>query len=155
MSQVEFKEISYENLKAVEEIYNSLSDADKKHVAPNIVSLAEAYIHYKIAWPRAIVVDNKVVGFVMLGLDNHIADKSDHPVYFLWRFMIGSEFQRKGYGKATVDLVVEKCRKENIRYLYVTCTRFEPMPYEFYIRYGFEDTNKVEDGEQILKLKID
>lgn len=42
---------------------------------------------------------NEVVGFLMLGLDNHIADLKEYPVYFLWRFMIGSLFQNKGYEK--------------------------------------------------------
>ncbi len=154
MKKVELIEISYKNLNDVEKIYDTLSDQDKTHVAPNIVSLAEAYLNYNIAWPRAIVVDNEVVGFLMLGLDNHIADSKDYPVYFLWRFMIGSLFQNKGYGKQTLDLIIEKCRNENIKYLYVTCTRVDTMPYDFYIRFGFEDTQRVEENEQVLKFKL-
>lgn len=154
MKNVELKEVSYENLKDVEKIYDTLSDQDKRHVAPNIVSLAEAYLNYNIAWPRAIVVDNEVIGFLMLGLDNYIADPNDYPVYFLWRFMIGSKFQNKGYGKQALNQVIEKCRNENIKFLYVSCTKLDAMPYDFYIRYGFEDTQKVDDKEQVLKLKL-
>ncbi len=154
MKQIELKEITYDNLKDVISIYDTLSEADKKHVAPNVVSLAEAYLNYSIAWPRAITLDNQVIGFVMLGLDNFIADKEDHPVYFLWRLMIATEFQNQGYGKQLLDQVVQKCKEENIRYLYVSSTRYDDMPYKMYLSYGFEDTGREEDGEQILKLKI-
>ena len=92
---LELKEITYDNLKAVIKLSETLSEQDKKHVATNVVSLAEAYLNYDIAWPRAIVVDDVVVGFVMLGLDNYIAEEKDWPVYFLWRFMMGTEYQGK------------------------------------------------------------
>ena len=154
MKQIELKEITYDNLKDVISIYDTLSEADKKHVAPNVVSLAEAYLNYSIAWPRAITLDNQVIGFVMLGLDNFIADKEDHPVYFLWRLMIATKFQNQGYGKQLLDLMVQKCKKEHIRYLYVSSTRYDDMPYKMYLSYGFKDTGREEDGEQILKLKI-
>lgn len=152
---ITLQDVSYENLRAVIKIYETLSESDKKHVAPNVVSLAEAYLNYDIAWPKAIVLDETIIGFVMLGLDNYIAKEEDWPVYFLWRFMIGGEYQGKGYGKAVLNMLVDKCKAENIRYLYVSSTKYDPMPYEMYIKYGFVDTGEVDDGEQVLKLKID
>ena len=152
---IEFKEITYDNLKAVIKLSDTLSEQDKKHVAPNVVSLAEAYLNYDIAWPRAIVVDDVAVGFVMLGLDNYIAEEKDWPVYFLWRFMMGTEYQGKGYGKQTLDLLVQKCKEKGRKYLYVSSTHVDPMPYQMYINYGVEDTGLVDDGESVLKLKID
>lgn len=152
---ITLQDVSYENLRAVIKIYETLSESDKKHVAPNVVSLAEAYLNYDIAWPKAIVLDETIVGFVMLGLDNYIAKEEDWPVYFLWRFMIGGEYQGKGYGKAVLNMLVDKCKAENIRYLYVSSTKYDPMPYEMYIKYGFVDTGEVDDGEQVLKLKIE
>ena len=80
---IELKEITYNNLKAVIKLSDTLSEQDKKHVVPNVVSLAEAYLNYDIAWPRAIIVDDVVVGFVMLGLDNYIAEEKYWPVYYL------------------------------------------------------------------------
>ena len=150
---LELKEITYDNLKAVIKLSDTLSEQDKRHVAPNVVSLAEAYLNYDIAWPRAIVVEDVVVGFVMLGLDNYIAEEKDWPVYFLWRFMMGTEYQGKGYGKQTLDLLVQKCKEEARKYLYVSSTRIDPMPYQMYINYGFVDTGLVDDGESVLKLK--
>ena len=90
----------------------------------------------------------------MLGLDNYIAEEKDWPVYFLWRFMIGTEYQGKGYGKQTLDLIVQKCKEEGRKYLYVSSTSIDPMPYQMYINYGFEDIGLVDDIENELKLKI-
>lgn len=56
--------------------------------------------------------------------------------------------------KKTLELIIEKCRNKKITYLYVTCTRFDAMPYDFYIRFGFEDTQRVEEKEQVLKFKV-
>ena len=109
---IELKEITYDNLKAVIKLSNTVNEQDKKHIAPNVVSLAVAYINYDIAWQRVIVVDDEVVSFVMLGLDNTIAEEKYWPVYFLWRFMMGTKYQVKGYGKQTLDLLVQKCKKK-------------------------------------------
>lgn len=41
------------------------------------------------------------------------------------------------------------------KYLYVSSTRIDQTPYQMYINYGFVDTELVDDGESVLKLKID
>lgn len=53
-----------------------------------------------------------VVGFVILRLDDYIGEEKDWPVYFLWNFMIGTENQGKGYGKQTLDHLVQKCKEK-------------------------------------------
>lgn len=67
---------------------------------------------------------------MLLGLDNYMTGEQDWPVYYLWRFMIAGEFQGQGYGKQVLDLIVQKCKEEKRRYLYVSCTCIDPMPYE-------------------------
>jgi diamine N-acetyltransferase len=151
---IQLEKISYENLDAVIDIYDTLVEQDKHHVAPNIYSLAEAYVSYETAWPRAIVLNKEVIGFIMLSLDYDQSDKDDHPVYYLWRFMIATKHQNKGYGKQVLDMIVDKCKQDNIHYLYLSCTLNDPMPYSMYIKYGFIDTKREVDGEQLLKLKI-
>ncbi len=152
---IQLEKISYENLDAVLDIYDTLSEQDKHHVAPNIYSLAEAYINYETAWPRAIVLHKEVIGFVMLSLEYDRSDKEDYPVYYLWRFMIADKHQKNGYGKQVLNMIVEKCKQDGVNYLYLSCTLKDPMPYSMYIKYGFIDTNREEDGEQVLKLKIE
>lgn len=151
---IQLKTITYENFQDVVDIYETLSESDKTHVAPNLRSIAEAYLTYDIAWPRAIMLEDELIGFIMMAQDNFMALEEDTPSYYLWRFMITPPHQNKGYGKQVLDMMVQKCKDENIRYLHVSCTRNDPMPYDMYIKYGFEDTGRVEDGEQVLKLSI-
>lgn len=66
---IQLKKLSPNNLKACLDLYDTLDDVQKKQVAPNAVSLAQAYVHPDVAWPRVIVDDDLVVGFIMLELD--------------------------------------------------------------------------------------
>lgn len=154
MEPITLREISYDNLKPIIKMSDRLSEADQHKVAPNVYSLAEAYLNYQIAWPRAIYRGETPVGFVMLGLDDYLADKEDTPVYFLWRFMIAPEEQGKGIGKAVIRLLVDKCAAEGRKYLYVSCHLEEAVPRAFYEANGFVSTERIDDGELILKRAI-
>ena len=77
-------------------------------VASNAWSLAQAYAERDIAWPRAIVADGTVVGFIMLQFD---PDDDDGRPFQLWRLMIDADHQGKGYGRAALSLGVEECRR--------------------------------------------
>lgn len=151
---IHLKEVSKENLFKVIDLWNTLDESEKRSVAPNVVSIAQAYVNQDIAWPRVIYFDEEPIGFVMVALKDDEVPKEDQPVYFLWRFMIAKPFQGHGYGKSVLDLLVDMCRKDNINYLYVSCHMHDPMPYQFYIKYGFIDTHEMDDDEEILKLNI-
>lgn len=43
----------------------------------------------------------------------------DKPAVFLWRFMIGGPWQKKGYAREVMDLLREKYRSEDYEYLYI------------------------------------
>lgn len=45
-----------------------------------------------------------MVGFVLIDIDEDIQQ------YMLWRFMIGQEFQGKGYGQAALEVVINQAR---------------------------------------------
>ncbi|HFI0215460.1 TPA: GNAT family N-acetyltransferase [Streptococcus suis] len=54
--------------------------------------------------PYAIWADEQVVGFALIDIDEDIQQ------YMLWRFMIGQEFQGKGYGQAALEVVIDQAR---------------------------------------------
>lgn len=145
--------LNRENLFQVIELSNTLTDEQKKCVAPNVISIAQAYVNPQ-AWPRAIYHDDQLVGFVMLALSDPDIPQEDQPSYFLWRFMMKKEEQSKGYGKKVLDLLVQKAREEGQHYLYTSCNIEGDMPYQFYIRYGFIDTKIFDNGEEILKYQL-
>lgn len=152
---IQLKEVTPKNLKAVLDLYDTLDDIQKKHVAPNAVSLAQAYVHPDVAWPRVIVDGDLVVGFIMLELHPEEIPEYNRPGHYIWRMMIGKPYQHKGYGKQTLDLIKNKCQEEGLKSLYVSCTMTQDMPYQFYINNGFMDTGYEEHGERYLKLLFD
>ena len=151
MENINLREINENNFNQVIKLYDGLTDYQKKCVAPNVYSLAEAYANKDRAWVRAIYLIDKPIGFIMMALWDDDIPKEDLPAYYLWRFMISREYQNKGFGKKVLDIIIKKCQTDRIKTLYVSCEMEEKQPFEFYIKYGFIDT-RINDGEQILKM---
>ncbi|HFI0256881.1 TPA: GNAT family N-acetyltransferase [Streptococcus suis] len=82
----------------------TVAEADKGFVAPNVRSLADAWL-YRMngdVFPYAIWADEQVVGFALIDIDEEIQQ------YMLWRFMIGQEFQGKGFGQEALEVVIDQ-----------------------------------------------
>ena len=88
------------------------------------------------------------VGFVM------ISDEVAGPDYipqFLWKLLIDERHQRKGYGTATLDLIVEYFRgRPGVEVLSTSAGQGEGSPVTFYERYGFERTGDVVFADELL-----
>ncbi|MDD4069842.1 MAG: GNAT family N-acetyltransferase [Candidatus Izemoplasmatales bacterium] len=153
MPRISLKRITNKNFNEVVKLSDTLSDYQKKCVAPNVVSLAQAYVNKKKAWPRAIYLGKMLIGFIMLALWDEDIPKEDWPAYYVWRFMIAKNYQKQGFGTKVLDIIKEKCIKDNIKSLYISCEMDGNQPYDFYIKYGFVDTG-INDGEQILKMYL-
>ena len=153
MPRISLKRITNKNFNEVVKLSDTLSDYQKKCVAPNVVSLAQAYVNKKKAWPRAIYLGKMLIGFIMLALWDEDIPKEDWPAYYVWRFMITKKYQKQGFGTKVLDIIKEKCIKDKIKSLYISCEMDGNQPYDFYIKYGFVDTG-INDGEQILKMYL-
>lgn len=155
---VRLVEISVQNLWEICKLSDTLSHGQRNCVASNAYSVAEAHFLPENAWFKAIYADEKPVGFIMVDiapkdLPAALNDEGANSV-FLWRFMIGGEYQGKGYGKAALDIVSEKFKEEGKHIFYTSCVVEEAEgPFPFYIKYGFEDTGVLEDDEEILRIK--
>jgi diamine N-acetyltransferase len=143
---VTLREVTAKTVRAVCAL--EVAPEQRGYVAPNAISIAQAHFEPK-AWFRAVYVGDEPVGFVMLHEDR---EKSE---YFLWRFMIAAEHQRKGYGKRALDLVVEHLRSlPDARELRSSFVPGDHGPRDFYLRYGFVETAEVDDGEHVIRLDL-
>jgi len=92
------------------------------------------------------------VGFVM------ISDEVDGPGYiahYLWKLLVDERHQRRGYGSATLDLIVEYFRGRGVDVLWTSAGQGTGSPIPFYERYGFVQTGEIVfDGEVLLELKL-
>ncbi|HAN35897.1 MAG: GNAT family N-acetyltransferase [Ilumatobacteraceae bacterium] len=146
---VELAEITADNLGEVYDL--AVGPGQNEFVASNPWSLAQAYAEREIAWPRAIVADGTVVGFIMLQFD---PDDDDGRPYQLWRLMIAAEHQGKGYGRAALALGVEECRRRNATELFTSWVPGDGGPEGFYLGLGFEPTGEWDDDEKVARLAL-
>lgn len=101
---VEFKEITEDNFEKVLKLKISDEQDKKRFVAPNVRSLADAYLYRNAGdvFPFAVEYEGEVVGFILL--DEDVEEKE----YMIWRMMVDERFQGRGYGKAIVRKVIEQ-----------------------------------------------
>lgn len=141
-----------------------VSEDQESFVAPNDISIIEAYTAITgngYAFPFGIYEGETPVGFLMIGFD---ADDcwEDAPSiargnYNLWRLMIDKNYQKKGYGKEAVRLVLEfiktfPCGKADFCWL-----SYEPeneVAKRLYHSFGFAETGEMDGDEIIAVLKL-
>jgi diamine N-acetyltransferase len=141
--------ITDQNVKAVCELKVALN---QEHlVAANARSLAEADADYEHAWPRAIVRDGQVVGFLMLEMD---LDDEDGRPYWLWRLMVGANHQRQGVATAALALAFDEVRSRGGSEIYTSWVPGDGSPEPFYLGLGFEPNGEVDDGETVARLYL-
>lgn len=118
-------------------------------VAPNVVSLAQAWLYYKEARPYAVCDDDKVVGFLMLDWDEN------ERTVGIWRFMIAKEFQKNGYGKKALEVAIELIRNESkFDLIHLDYVPGNTVACDLYYSLGFRENGDVEDGEIIMTLPL-
>lgn len=155
MKKLNYREVTKDNLIEIMELSNTLPDEQKKCVASNVVSIAQGSVH-SYAYYRGIYHGDKPVGFFMLSIPNEETKRTNvDNDFFLWRFMIKYDEQNKHYGNEALDYIVEIGRESGLKELQTSCHMGDVSPYKFYLKYGFIDTNKIEDGEQLLSYKIE
>jgi GNAT superfamily N-acetyltransferase len=150
-SMVTLRPLDDTNREAIEAL--RISPAQERFVSTVTDSLLEAAEEpggRAITW--GVFEDETPVGFVM------ISDEVDGPEYiphYLWKLLIDERYQRRGFGTATLDLIVEYFRaKGDVEELWTSAGEGEGGPIPFYERYGFERTGRIVFEDEVL-LRLD
>jgi diamine N-acetyltransferase len=144
---VSLREVTKDTVLKICSLSDQLSEKQKRMVAPNALSIAEAYFTEQ-AWFRGIYAGEEPVGFVMLHLDKK------RGVYYLWRLMIAGPFQRQGFGKAAVNRLIEYVKTmPGATELFVSYVPLDGCPEKFYRDLGFEPTGEIKDGEVVMRYR--
>ena len=144
MPEITLKPITNENLRPV--IKLKVADDQNNFVAPNVQSIAQAYVNP--TWqPLAIYADADLVGFTLLGRD------ADTGFDWIIRFMIGTEHQGKGHGKAALLAVIHhlKAQPDNTHIL-LSYVPGNAIAEGLYRAVGFAPTGEVDEGEIVMQL---
>ena len=145
-TEVALREVTEETLWSVLRL--GVTEAQKKFVASNAVSIAQAHFS-DYAWFRAIYSGDTPVGFVMLHVDEV------KPEYYLWRFMIDKGYQGKGYGREALSRVIEHVRGlPRAKELFASYVPKENGPGPFYAKLDFQETGELDGSERVIKLAL-
>lgn len=122
----------------------------RRFVASVVESIAEAYVHYGTAWPRLILDDDRVVGFVMGNFDPENEIQAFRAG--IWRLNIAADEQRGGYGRFAVEAIAAEARRRGQTRITVLWLQGDGGPEGFYLRLGFTPTGEEIGGEVVGEL---
>ncbi|MER7503757.1 GNAT family N-acetyltransferase [Nonomuraea pusilla] len=126
----------------------------ERFVAPVVKSLAEAYVHGQVAWPRLILDGNLPVGFLMAFLDIDWDGKGVDFRSGLWRLNVTEGAQGRGVGRFAVASVAAEVRRRGSAHMYVTWEPGEGGPEGFYLKLGFRVTGEESGGQTVGVLDL-
>ena len=145
-SIVSLRPVTKDNLRDIFRL--KVTEAQEHFVANNAVSLAQAHFTPE-AWYRAIYADETPVGFMML------YDDPAKPEYFLWRLMIDARYQRFGYGRQAIVLLMDYVKtRPGVKELLVSHSQGEGNPGPFYSGLGFVYTGTELENELVMSLPL-
>jgi len=158
---ITIQQITWNNVDDVYEL--EVEESQKNFVATNSYSLMEAYasvVDDSVPTRHAFAICNgeEVVGFMMIFFDvgeNNSFKDDDQPFYFFNRFMIGKQFQGRGYGKAAMALIIEHVKNWPQGKAASFYTSFEPeneVARKLYADFGFVETGEIKWDEIVTRL---
>ncbi|MBP5866943.1 GNAT family N-acetyltransferase [Streptomyces sp. LBUM 1478] len=130
---------------------------DQEHLVESVEkSLAEAYVHPGVAWPRLVLDGDRAVGFLMAFLDiDWKGDGSGTDLRSgLWRLNIAADAQGRGYGRFAVESVAAEIRRRGGDRLFVTWHPGPDGPEPFYLGLGFRTTGETSGGQTVGVLEL-
>jgi diamine N-acetyltransferase len=139
-----FRRAGMGNFRALSRLSRTLTPEQQTFVAHNAYSMLEAIYDPDNNFAYGIYAGETPVGFFLYGYD------PDDDIWDVTRFMIGSAYQGKGYGRAALIMLLDHMQRTH------GCTRiyisFDPnnvVAEKLYASLGFVDTGLVNDGETV------
>ena len=148
------------NVKLMKIVENNFDDVielelekeQAKNLPSNVYSIAESTLS-PLFHPRAICLDETVVGFLMYQFGK-IGD-FDEDECTIWRFMIDRKHQNTGIGKIAMGLVLEEIKKhERCKLVDIYYDPTNLAAKKLYARYGFKEVGYRDDGDVIAEVKL-
>lgn len=144
-----------------------VSEEQKQFVASNRFSMAEAYVRLsngQFVQCFGIIDGDTPVGFAMIGHDveEEGSPESVCKCYLLWRFMIGKQYQGRGYGRDALHLLLDWVLTFPDGPSERFSTTYEPeneAAKHLYTSFGFiqtgeKDSNDEKDAEDVAVLPL-
>lgn len=140
-----FKEITKENFWECIEL--SVSKEQVDFVTTNAISIAQSKVQPECI-PLAVYDNNIMVGFIMYCIDE------DDGEYWIYRMMIDEIYQGKGYGKKTLEKLLEIIKQDDCHNkIFLGVKKENEHAVKLYKRFGFEFNGQEFGKEHIMILE--
>jgi diamine N-acetyltransferase len=146
---INLRKITEENF--IDAFNLKLAKGQEEFVSHPIRSLAQAYVYREQCQPFGIYDDETMVGYVMVIYDY------DVPEYDIWHMMIDEAQQKKGYGSAALDLVLDYIKTKpfgSSDRVTLTCNKDNIGAMKIYKSKGFAETGEEDEDEIELSLNL-
>ena len=128
-----------------------LAPGQERFVSHPIRSLAQAYVYREQCQPFGIYDGDTMVGYVMVVYDYDI------PEYDIWHMMIDASNQKRGYGNAALDRVLDYIKTKpfgSSNRVTLTCNKDNIQALNLYKSKGFTETGSADEDEIELSLTM-
>lgn len=146
---IHLRKITEENF--IDAFHLKLAPDQERFVSHPIRSLAQAYVYREQCQPFGIYEGDAMVGYVMVIYDY------DVPEYDIWHMMIDVSKQKRGYGRAALDRVLDYIKAKPFgpsNRVTLTCNKDNIQALNLYKSRGFTETGTVDEDEIELSLMM-
>jgi diamine N-acetyltransferase len=129
-----------------------LAPGQERFVSHPVRSLAQVYVYREQCQPFGIYEGDTMVGYVMVIYDYDI------PEYDIWHMMIDESYQRRGYGSAALDLVLDYIKTKpfgSSNRVTLTCNRDNIQALKLYKSKSFTETGAEDEDEIELSMMME
>jgi diamine N-acetyltransferase len=150
MGELRLEELSASNIVAANTL--TLKPGQEQFVAPVSHSIAEAYVNPATAWPRVVLEDDEVVGFIMGNFDPDAQEDIFRGC--IWRMNVAADAQGHGVGRFAVHALADEARARGFDRITVIFEPGEAGPAAFFERIGFVPIGETPYGETVAALTL-
>jgi len=147
---IQIRPVTQENIRACVKL--EVAEEQKQFVARNIATIAWAYVDHTFT-PYAIYDGDMVIGLLAV---EYIPENEPYDRHWVPRFMIGEQFQGKGYGKEAMRKIIENIssQHENCQRVRLSVVPENKAAINFYKSIGFIETDEKIEDENVMDYFI-
>ncbi|WP_200380337.1 GNAT family N-acetyltransferase [Rubrivivax gelatinosus] len=119
------------------------------YLASNSYSIAQASF-FPFLVTRAIYLNERPIGFMMYAKPEPHEDQGE---FGIWRFMVSSDHQGKGYGRQALARLISEIRSHpDVKRIFISYKPENEPAKIFYASFGFRETEVDDEGEMVAVL---
>lgn len=150
MAELRLQELTAKTIVAANSL--TLKPGQEAFIAPETYTAAEDRLDPAGSWPRVVLDDDAVVGYIMGAFDEDASEPYLRAA--LWRVNVAAEAQGRGVGRFAVQAFADEARRRGFDRATVVWASGEGGPEEFFKAVGFEVIGETPYGEKLGALAL-